>query len=502
MIQRNKYATTVLLIGFLVSGCIAYAQTADTTPPTVPTGAAAVLASGGRVTVSWTASTDAVGVTGYNVYRNGNFVASVVGVSYNEAVSPGGYMYTVAAYDAAGNVSQQTLPTNSLFFVADTAPPSAPTWIALTPATSTVALSWNGAIDNVGITGYSIYRNGSLVSQPSGTSYTDSGLIPGWSFSYQVVAYDAAGNTSYSERVNVTTISDLTAPDVPSPPYLTVRSSSVIDLAWSPSSDNVGVAGYYIYRNGTKIATAVATTTYKDTGLSPSINYIYTVAAYDAVGNVSAQSYASQGTTLPPDTVPPSMPLGLTAKPVSTSEIDLSWWASSDNVGVVGYYLYRGGSQIANTSSTNFANTGLATSTNYSYTVVAYDAAGNISARTATTSISTLAANPATATGTPPPVSPPPVVATTTPAPATGGAGIFNFNLYSGLRNADVKTLQLFLIRKGYLGADYATGFFGALTGKAVQQFQCEQKIVCSGNSWTTGWGLVGKKTRAALNAL
>jgi len=68
----------------------------------------------------------------------------------------------------------------------------------------------------------------------------------------------------------------------------------------------------------------------------------------------------------PPDTTPPSVPTGLTASAVSSSQINLSWAASSDNVGVSGYRVYRGGTQIATTSATSFTNTGLAPSTTYS----------------------------------------------------------------------------------------------------------------------------------------
>jgi len=75
-----------------------------------------------------------------------------------------------------------------------------------------------------------------------------------------------------------------------------VISSSQINLSWSPSSDNVGVAGYGVYRGGVQIATAT-TTSYSNTGLSPATSYTYTVAAYDAAGNVSGQSTAVTAVT-------------------------------------------------------------------------------------------------------------------------------------------------------------------------------------------------------------
>jgi hypothetical protein len=77
----------------------------------------------------------------------------------------------------------------------------------------------------------------------------------------------------------------------------TAVSSSQINLSWNASTDNVGVSGYKIYRNGTQLATVTAGTSYQNTGLSPSTSYSYTVAAYDALGNTSAQSAVATATT-------------------------------------------------------------------------------------------------------------------------------------------------------------------------------------------------------------
>src|SRR5205809_184314 len=113
----------------------------------------------------------------------------------------------------------------------------------------------------------------------------------------------------------------------------------------------------------------------------------------------------------PPDTTPPSVPTGLTATAVSSSQINLAWTASTDNVGVTGYRVYRGGTQIATTSTTSFTNTGLSPSTTYSYTVAAFDAAGNLSAQSSAASATTQAAPDTT----------PPTVSITAP---TSGATV------------------------------------------------------------------------------
>jgi GH18 family chitinase/chitodextrinase len=112
------------------------------------------------------------------------------------------------------------------------------------------------------------------------------------------------------------------------------------------------------------------------------------------VGNppMSAIKTAFLGTGNPPDMTPPSTPANLTATAVSASQINLSWTASTDSVGVTGYRIYSGGSQIAASSTNAYPDTGLLASTLYTYTVSAYDAAGNVSAQSASASATTQAA--------------------------------------------------------------------------------------------------------------
>jgi len=88
------------------------------------------------------------------------------------------------------------------------------------------------------------------------------------------------------------------------------------------------------------------------------------------------------------------VPAGLTATAVSSTQINLSWAASSDNVAVAGYRVTRNGSAIANTTATSYQNTGLAASTAYTYTIAAFDAAGNFSAESSSASATTPAVSP------------------------------------------------------------------------------------------------------------
>lgn len=179
---------------------------------------------------------------------------------------------------------------------------------------------------------------------------------------------------------------DTTPPSVPTGLSATALSASSIGLTWTASTDNVGVTGYRVYRGGNQIGTPT-TNSYTDTGLAASTSYSYTVAAYDAAGNASGQSVSVQASTPASggtDTIPPSVPTSVSASAVSASSIAVAWAASTDNVGVTGYRIYRGGVSIGTSATTSYSDTGLAASTQYSYTVAAYDAAGNVSGQSAT----------------------------------------------------------------------------------------------------------------------
>ena len=186
---------------------------------------------------------------------------------------------------------------------------------------------------------------------------------------------------------------DTAAPSTPTGLTATAVSTSQINLSWTASTDNVAVTGYRVYRGGTLLAALGNVTTFQNTGLTLSTLYSYTVLAIDGAGNESGQSAAAGATTLAtPDTTPPSVPTGLTATAVSTFQINLSWTASTDNVAVTGYRVYRGGTQIITLGAvTTFQNTGLTANTPYSYRVLAIDGAGNESGQSAAASATTLA---------------------------------------------------------------------------------------------------------------
>jgi hypothetical protein len=199
-------------------GSVTTAATADTTPPTAPGTPAATTVGSTSATISWTRSTDDVGVTRYDVSRDGTVVGSAPQpVSGDPTFSDSGltasttYSYVVTAFDAAGNHTDS--PAGSVTTTAappDTTPPSKPV-VSATPATTSVALAWPRAADDVAVTRYDITRGGTAVGTvpqpPSGSvAFTDTGLTPNTAYSYVVTAFDAAGNSTASDAVPVTTL--------------------------------------------------------------------------------------------------------------------------------------------------------------------------------------------------------------------------------------------------------------------------------------------------------
>ena len=366
----------------------------DTQPPTVPANVAAQVGQVGEVDVSWSAATDNVGVTGYTVYRNGALLATVSGstLAYADRTAAGStiYSYTVDAFDAAGNHSAPSAAASVT--TPDWTPPTVPAGLAATVVSGgEIDLSWAASTDNVGVTGYTVYRNGVAVATTSGTTltYANTGLGHGFTYTFAIDAFDAAGNHSaQSAPVSATTPDDI-APTVPGSLAASATSPTAVSVSWSASSDNVAVTGYDVYRDGVAVASlGPSALSYMDTVASGS-THTYTVDAFDAAGNHSATPPTVTVTTSTADTSPPSVPTGLTATAAGSTQVGLAWNASTDNVGVTGYTIYRNGAVLATVgaSTLSYSDTTVAQATSYTYSIDAFDAAGNHSAQSATVSV-------------------------------------------------------------------------------------------------------------------
>ena len=317
-----------------------------------------------------------------------------------------GLIDNVRIYNTA--LTQAQLQTDMTTPVAppapDTTAPSAPgTLTANAVNASRVDLTWGAATDNVTVTGYHVERcqgagcsNFAEIGTSAITTYSDTTAAAGTSYSYRVRANDAALNLGPYSNITTATTPALDTQAPTSPTGLTVTGSTTtgITIAWAASFDNVGVTGYDVY-NGSSIAgTTSIFTSYTVSGLTCGTSYVLAVDAFDAAGNKSNETSLTTSTAPCADTQAPTAPTGLTATFVSASEIDLSWTASTDNVGVTAYRVLRGGTQIGAPVTTTYTDSPLTASTTYGYAVEAVDAAGNVSAPSAELDVTTAPAPP------------------------------------------------------------------------------------------------------------
>ena len=203
----------------------------------------------------------------------------------------------------------------------------------------------------------------------------------------QIIA-STYGRGVFTGSFTATTVPDTEAPSVPQNLVASNITINSLDLTWDASIDNVAVAEYEVFQDGSSIGTT-SSTALSVTGLTASTTYSFTVLARDASSNASAQSSVTQATTLDPDTQSPSIPTNLTASNITASSADLTWNASTDNVGIDNYDVFQDASLIATVNATSYQVTGLAQSTNYSFTVRARDTSGNVSAQSNSVSVTT-----------------------------------------------------------------------------------------------------------------
>jgi chitodextrinase len=357
---------------------------ADHDPPTTPSDLVAEALGSTRAHLSWTGSTDDTAVAGYTIYRDGSPIGVTPDLTFTDSqVSPSThYDYSIDAFDAAGHRSTPTDVVGVDVPSPDTTPPDAPSGLTGFPVSpTTVELAWSTAFDDRGVEGYSVIRDGDVIATTAALTFTDAGAIPEASHAYAVDAFDADGNHSpASDPAIVEVPPDTTPPEPPSGLAATAVASDHIDLAWSAATDDVGVEGYTVYRNGDVAGTTTELSFSDMSPPAPGQHVIYVVDAFDAKGFHSGPSNAVEVDV--PDGSPPSTPSGLAVGSVSSARVELTWTASTDDVAVAGYTVYRNGNAIGSTEVAAYADDTVSPSTTYRYRVDAFDAAGNRSART------------------------------------------------------------------------------------------------------------------------
>ncbi|MBH5317873.1 lytic polysaccharide monooxygenase [Paenibacillus sp. GSMTC-2017] len=195
---------------------------ADTQAPTAPTSLSASNVGSTTATLAWSAATDNNAVASYKIYNGTTLLATVPASPTNRALtgltSSTSYSFRVTAVDAAGNESAASNIVNvtTTAVAVDTAAPSAPPGLHImnTPTSTSVWLMWSASTDNVGVTGYRIYRGTTLLATVSGSTldYVVNGLTPSTAYAFSVRAIDAAGNQSAASNVNATTAAAPTQP--------------------------------------------------------------------------------------------------------------------------------------------------------------------------------------------------------------------------------------------------------------------------------------------------
>jgi len=223
--------------------------------------------------------------------------------------------------------------------------------------------------------------------------------LDGHDYYLVVTAYDVDNNESgYSNEVNTIGFG---MPTIPQNLSATITSATSVSLTWDISTDNGEILEYYVYRDGS-IIDSVVTNSYYDNTLTPGVVYSYTVTAIDNIGNESGHSNMVSAMTN--DNSPPSTPQNLEALTISSTSIELEWEKSIDSVGVVGYDVYRDFVVVSSivgeiSDFISYTDIGLAPSTLYTYSIIAWDAANNRSNHSILLSVTTLLNNNPSSSG-------------------------------------------------------------------------------------------------------
>jgi fibronectin type 3 domain-containing protein len=402
--ETTLAATANLQADYSVTGFSYYNElvtTADKVAPTTPANLSGQ-AGFSQASVSWTASTDNVGVAGYNIIRNNTWIANTTETVFYDTTVTGGttYQYQVQAFDLAGNTSPSS--TTVSITVLTTTPPTSPTNVVANPVScQEIDVTWSPAQNTVGLSSYKILRgtsaaNLTVVATRNGSTllYKDYPLSPSTTYYYGIEAVDTSGNVSpISPIVSATT---LALPSAPTNVVATPVSGKQITVTWTASAGGLTIASYEIFRGTAPgLLSQIAktnTTSYKDMGVLPSTTYYYEIQATDSGGNISPISAMASATTLPA----PNTPSNVLLKVNSATSLSLTWTDTvpAGGLPIANYKVFCGTSptalsQVATVKTTSYTYTGRTPATAYYCNVQAVDTAGVVSGVSATVSATT-----------------------------------------------------------------------------------------------------------------
>ncbi len=377
--------------------------TVDSTPPTPPAGLSATASSPFTVDLAWTAATDNTGVTGYDIYRDGSLYQTTGPVTtFIDPVLGGStHTYSVAAVDIAGNISP---PTSAVSV--STPPPPAPifsdgfesggltawtTHSRLNVETTTVHTGTYAVEGNTSTGGTyakktlpSTYQDAfarvwfDVVAQPSQVNLLRLRAANGQSLGY--VYIDTTGQLGYhNDALNTNSLSDL----APSPGWHTLE----LHLSVDPTA---GVVQIWLDNSLVSDLSSQGINTGSTPVAALQIGEVQTGLTYDVIFDDAAFGTSRLG---PIGDTPPTVPTGVTATATSAFSVQLGWTASTDDVGVAGYDVFRGSTVVASVGNvTWWTDSGVLAGQSYTYSVRARDTSGNVSALSAPVSVTTPAA--------------------------------------------------------------------------------------------------------------
>lgn len=359
----------------------------DTTAPTAPTNVQAVQ-SNNQINLSWNASTDDVGVSGYQILRDGAQMGTASTLSYSDMSVTSGktYSYTIKAFDAANNISSASAAVSVTYTVA--AAPKILSNNSSSITASSVTISWTTDAAASGYVAYGRDVSTMTTLTPAtsvGTtgSVTISGLLAATWYHYQIVVQNSAGSATTTTDLYFQTLSasDTTPPTAPAIYQFSYLDSTSVTLWWDGATDNVGLQGYKIYRGSTQVGSVVGLS-FTDTGLTAGITYVYTVKAFDAANNLSSASNAVNVTLEAPPPVTAPKILSNNMSNLGASSVMVNW---TTDVAASGYVRYGRDAYTmttltpaaASATSGSVTVAGLLPATWYHYQIVVENVAGS-----------------------------------------------------------------------------------------------------------------------------
>ena len=376
----------------------------DTTPPSVPAGLTGAAGVNGA-NISWTASSDNVGVAGYNVLRctppaagqpwTGVQIANATTTAYIDSTLTSNtlYNYQVQALDMANNLSP--LSTALSLQTVRTTANSATGLVAAAISPVEIDLSWAAPSDITSLDKYLVYSGTSAsnlqqigVAPSTVTTYKDLSLSPGTTYYYGIVAVEQGIDAAMTAVASATTL------PLPNPPsgVAGTATPTTIALTWQESIQPGGlpVASYQIYQgttSGKLTKTGAATTTsYTAKSLTPHITYYFEIVAVDTSFDDSAPSDQIAVATPPM----PAAPVNVVPTANSATKVTVTWTENipAHGLAIKYYYVFRGTSpgsltNVATRTTAEYIDTTVVASTTYYYAIEAVDTDLDVSPQSA-----------------------------------------------------------------------------------------------------------------------